>query len=392
MKISFICCLFLMVHFCLPVMANETDYVELSRTCDSDHASELSQEISKEMNSLYAELDTLNKSLERTKKKLETIESKKILIDKQYDIYTSQMKVYMIQYQLEYPFYSLDLSGNESEFKRIVSKKQSLDKKYNKLYEECNLITEKIESISSRLSICLEAQENLFNRFYNEFGSYSSDGSYSTFKVIQGREDLPGYGSIYSYDYESNESCLAAGMYSIDSYSSTWKMPIEGGTISAGTWSYPNGGMHLGLDVASNLYSNVVSPANGIILYADTPVDSNNGYLGNWCGWPNGGGNTICMICAVDGKLYGVSFCHLSNEIFVYPGQQVFQNDLIALSGNSGNSTGPHTHIEVFELLVSLEEAVDYFMSGADFSFGNGFDLPETCSVYACRVRPEYYF
>lgn len=95
------------------------------------------------------------------------------------------------------------------------------------------------------------------------------------------------------------------------------------------------------------------------------------------------------MICAVDEKLYGVSFAHLSNQIYVYPGQQVRQNDLLALSGNSGNSSGPHTHIEIFELRVSLEEAVEYFMQGADFSFGNGFDMPNTCSNIACRIRPE---
>ena len=44
---------------------------------------------------------------------------------------------------------------------------------------------------------------------------------------------------------------------------------------------------------------------------------------------------------------------------------------------------------EIFELRVSLEEAVEYFMQGADFSFGNGFDMPNTCSNIACRIRPE---
>ena len=66
----------------------------------------------------------------------------------------------------------------------------------------------------------------------------------------------------------------------IDSYSSFWQNPVENGTISAGCWSYPDGGLHLGLDIASAMYSDVLAVANGIVLYAHAPVDSNNGYLG----------------------------------------------------------------------------------------------------------------
>ena len=59
------------------------------------------------------------------------------------------------------------------------------------------------------------------------------------------------------------------------------------------------------------MFSEVKAPANGIILYADAPVDSDNGYLQkSGVVGPAGGGNTICMICAVDEKLYGVSFAH----------------------------------------------------------------------------------
>jgi murein DD-endopeptidase MepM/ murein hydrolase activator NlpD len=125
-------------------------------------------------------------------------------------------------------------------------------------------------------------------------------------------------------------------------------------------------------------------------LYAHAPVESNNGYLGNMCGWPSGAGNSICMVIAVNDKLYAISYAHLSNEIYVTSGQQVGQGMTIAKSGNSGNSTGPHTHIEVFELKQNLNSIVDYFRnSGADFSFGCGFNKAATCSDYACRIDPE---
>ncbi len=164
------------------------------------------------------------------------------------------------------------------------------------------------------------------------------------------------------------------------------------GVMSAGTWAYPGGGLHLGMDLALPMYSPLYAPADGLILYAAAPVGDGGGYLGNWCGWPFGGGNTIAMIGQANGQLYGITFCHLSSRIQVRAGQQIHQGDLIAYSGNTGNSTGPHTHIELFTLKVSLSEAVAYFQQGADFSFGTGWDRPAACSWLACRVRPELYF
>lgn len=106
-------------------------------------------------------------------------------------------------------------------------------------------------------------------------------------------------------------------------------------------------------------------------------------------GWPYGGGNTLCVIVSIQEKLYALTFAHLSNTIYVAPGQQFSQGDVLALSGNSGNSTGGHTHIEVFELHASLEQEVSYFQQGADFSFGCGWDAPHTQSIWATRIRPE---
>lgn len=184
----------------------------------------------------------------------------------------------------------------------------------------------------------------------------------------------------------------AFGLSGFDGSSRDLMLPASG-VISAGTWAYPGGGMHLGLDLAVNMYTPLMAPADGVILYASAPVSSNCGYLGNWCGWPQGGGNTICMLCVADGRVYGVSLCHLSNQIRVSAGMKVRQGDILALSGNSGNSSGPHTHIEVFEIYTDMQSAADYFIaSGADFSFGCGWGAPAICSSFACRIRPESVF
>lgn len=177
--------------------------------------------------------------------------------------------------------------------------------------------------------------------------------------------------------------------FSMDSVESTGLLWPVAGVLSAGTWSYPSGSLHLGMDIAAGMFSPVRAPTAGVILYADAATGDGGGYLGNWVGWPYGGGNTISMIGMSDGQLYAISFFHLSTRLRVVSGQQVRQGDIIAYSGNSGNSTGPHTHVELFEIRVSFEEAVRYFQQTADFSFGCGWDRPRTCSSMACRIRPE---
>ena len=279
---------------------------------------------------------------------------------------------YKIQKNLELYFDEY----REIEVEYLKHKKQ-LDKNQNTLllYDE----------YLKRLSNC---QSRLFKRFSN-LAQINESGQHNEDSMISGTEHLPDYGGYESWQ-QNGMSCLVDGNYEIDSYSSFWQNPVENGTISAGCWSYPDGGLHLGLDIASAMYSDVLAVANGIVLYAHAPVDSNNGYLGNWCGWPNGGGNTICMVVAVNERLYAITYAHLSNEIYVTSGQQVSQGTVIAKSGNSGNSTGPHTHVEVFELKQDLNSIVEYFRnSGADFSFGCGYSEAATCSGYACRIDPE---
>lgn len=43
---------------------------------------------------------------------------------------------------------------------------------------------------------------------------------------------------------------------------------------------------------------------------------------------------------------YTVSYCHLS-EVWVKKGMKVMPGEIVAVSGNSGRSTGPHLHISV---------------------------------------------
>ncbi|MGW6687550.1 M23 family metallopeptidase [Streptomyces sp. NPDC054961] len=114
-----------------------------------------------------------------------------------------------------------------------------------------------------------------------------------------------------------------------------WEKPVSSYTLSAtfgkgGTmWSHK----HSGQDFAVPVGTRVDAASAGVVVKAG----------------PNGGG---------DGPAYGNAivikhanntysqYAHLS-KIQVKPGQKVAKGQKIALSGNTGNSSGPHLHFEI---------------------------------------------
>jgi murein DD-endopeptidase MepM/ murein hydrolase activator NlpD len=270
---------------------------------------------------------------------------------------------------------------------RLQQKKAEVNKLENTfLKTEQSLV--QIENQLESISI---TQQELAYRYYQQH-PFFMDGDYEGDGAILGSDGLPAIGGIKNASGMDLQACLAGAQDASIESSSLFLWPVQGGVISAGTWEYPGGGKHLGMDVAAGLYSNLYAPANGLILYADAPVDSNCGYLGNYSGHPAGAGNSIAMLAVVNDKLYAITFAHLSNEHYVTAGQMVSQGDVLALTGNSGNSTGPHTHIEVFEIHVSFAQAVNYFASTADFAWGCGWNQGGTSSSVATRIRPELVF
>ena len=85
---------------------------------------------------------------------------------------------------------------------------------------------------------------------------------------------------------------------------------------------------HSGLDISNKLGTNVIATANGKVSYA-----AQKRYYGMLVVIDHGYGKTT---------KYG----HLS-KILVKSGQRVKRGDVVALLGNTGQSTGPHVHYEV---------------------------------------------
>ena len=338
---------------------------------DKDKASFLSLKCRDVSNSIQNEQADLNCSMDSQSQKLEDLKSSYKQKKNYYELKKLEYSLDLVSIQkqdLMFQSYWIDkdLTKCFNEYKRSQNQYLKSKKQWKKNKHKLDLY----ESYLTRLNHC---QKRLFERF-SSLSHLDDSSSFDQDSMIAGSEALPGYGG-YEILENNGMTCLVDGNYAIDTYSSFWQNPVENGTISARCWSYPDGSLHLGVDIASAMYSDVLAVANGIVLYAHAPVESNNGYLGNMCGWPSGAGNSICMVVAVNNQLYAVSYAHLSSEIYVTSGQQVSQKTVIAKSGNSGNSTGPHTHIEVFELKQDLNSTVEYFRnSGADFSFGCGFN------------------
>ncbi len=102
--------------------------------------------------------------------------------------------------------------------------------------------------------------------------------------------------------------------------------PVHGVLTSGFGWRW--GRMHEGVDIAVSSGTPVVAAAAGTVIVA---------------GWMGGYGN---LVVVDHGGGISTAYGH-NTSVTVGVGQQVAQGQLIAYSGNTGHSTGPHVHFEV---------------------------------------------
>ncbi|HEY8416493.1 MAG TPA: peptidoglycan DD-metalloendopeptidase family protein [Limnochordales bacterium] len=103
--------------------------------------------------------------------------------------------------------------------------------------------------------------------------------------------------------------------------------PVQGGRISS-RFGPRWGRMHQGLDIAVPTGTPVRAAAAGTVTYA--------GPMGSY-------GNLVILD---HGNRVETRYAH-NSRIVVRVGQKVKRGEIIAYSGNTGNSTGPHLHFEI---------------------------------------------
>jgi murein DD-endopeptidase MepM/ murein hydrolase activator NlpD len=102
--------------------------------------------------------------------------------------------------------------------------------------------------------------------------------------------------------------------------------PVHGVLTSSFGWRW--GRMHEGIDLAVPTGTPVVAAAAGTVIVA---------------GWFGGYGN---LVVVDHGNGFSTAYGH-NTSVAVGFGQSVAQGQLVAYSGNTGHSTGPHVHFEV---------------------------------------------
>ena len=157
---------------------------------------------------------------------------------------------------------------------------------------------------------------------------------------------------------------------------SEWQKPFNHALISAGTWGYQDGGFHPGIDFAIPVGTPILAPADGILIGSGTQM---NGY-----------GNHIIVAVRKDDYIYTIIYAHLNN--FKNDVATFRKGDIIGYSGNTGFSTGPHTHVEVIRHNTNnLKAVVDQYKKMNDTWFGLGYNGKGSSSKVQ-RLRPESVF
>ncbi|MBW3084708.1 hypothetical protein KEM60_00897 [Austwickia sp. TVS 96-490-7B] len=106
-----------------------------------------------------------------------------------------------------------------------------------------------------------------------------------------------------------------------------WLLPVEDATFTSG-YGARWGTVHRGIDLAAPIGTPLRSMSTGVIVFA---------------GQQSGYGN-IVQIRYWDGT---ISYYGHMNSIAVTVGQQVSPGQVVGELGNTGQSTGPHVHVEI---------------------------------------------
>ena len=141
-------------------------------------------------------------------------------------------------------------------------------------------------------------------------------------------EGLLAQSAALSARIQSAQSSAASSSTPVPSAPSSagFVWPAHGVLTSSFGWRW--GRMHEGIDIAVPSGTPVVASASGTVIVA---------------GWTGGYGN---LVVVDHGNGIATAYAH-NTSVAAGLGQQVAQGQLIAYSGNTGNSTGPHIHFEV---------------------------------------------
>ncbi|MBR2133412.1 MAG: peptidoglycan DD-metalloendopeptidase family protein [Eubacterium sp.] len=311
--------------------------------------------------SLQAEINSIQVSIDQTVDEIETaqeqIDEKQNIFDGLYDLYCERLRAMYVSgsvSSLEVIMTCPDMSSmlTRSQMIKSVSEKDSaaLDELIT-MMEEIEAQKQALEVKRSELNQAkedLEADKSKLQASINEISTSKSELDSQAAEANALMKKLSSQTSEYMELIETNREELQAvqneinaaisnqgsrggGSYNGSSGSGSGQLsyPTDYRTISAGYPNYASGAYHGGVDFPCPSGSNVYAAGSGKVILVK--------YLNYSYGY---------HVVIDHGDGLSTLYAH-NSAIHVSVGQTVSQGQVIASSGSTGNSTGPHCHFEV---------------------------------------------
>ena len=373
---------------------------------NKDAQKALAEKYAAQASSMQTEIDDLSNQIDELKVKIEKLEKQIAENEALVEALNKRVKDRMVTYQTTMHFngYLEFILGSKSftdMLRRIYGVEAVLSKDRDDRAEYIEVITqlnndkaeldEAKRVLDESYTELLVKQQELeeMQAYYEEQAAYYQ-AEYDRLNT----EALPETEESY---YSIRKAMEDGGLSPSSSY---FVAAVHNSWISEGVWNYSDdfkdGTWHLGVDYAASRYTQIHAPADGVIVRANEGCpDINKPCMLHDCGYPLlGGGNQVYMMVEVDGVVWGFIFMHM-NEIYVSKEDFVDQDEVIGTVGSSGQSTGPHCHIEMYKL--GYGKLIDFLDRTWDASWnigGRGRTMYENrCSVSStpCIVDPEEY-
>lgn len=304
-----------------------------------------------EKSTLQAEIDAIQSKITATENEIKEtqrqIDLKQAEFDKNYELYCQRLRAMYVSGSastLEVLLTCPDMSAMLTRSQMIKSVSEQDSDQLNKLMK----IMEEIESQKQALEIKrvelnedkanLEKDKQSLQERINEINSSKSEYDAKADQANAIMRKLSNQKVEMMELIETNKEELAEVQRQINNaYSSastgsgSGKLgyPTDSTVISAGFPRYSSGGWHGGIDFPVSTGSNVYAAGSGTVIYV--------AYLNYSYGFH--------IIIDHDDGL-STLYAH-NSQILVSQGQKVSRGQVIAKSGSTGNSTGPHCHFEV---------------------------------------------